>query len=704
MAELSIVEASIEELQAALSSGALTSVELVARYLRRIGSYDCSGPTLNAIPIINPDVFAEAATSDEHRAARKPVRPLEGIPYTVKDSYKTKGMTIASGSPAFKDLVANEDAFTVAAIRAAGGVLIGRTNMPSMAYGGMQRGVYGRAESPYNPKYLAAAFASGSSNGSAVSTAASFAAFGMAEETVSSGRSPASNNALVAYTPSRGWLSIRGNWPLYPTCDVVVPHTRTVKDMLSLLEVISAEDSVTEGDFWRDQPWVKLEKAWPKGPDTFSNIRTAPKSLKNIRIAVPEMYIGGPAVEGARPVVTSEAVVKLWKQARVDLEALGAEVVIVPDFPAVTGYENPALLKDADPRLPENWHSRERGPLVAHGWNQFLKLNKDPNIPDLTSVDGLSIYPDWLRTSAELKFNDKKNMIHWAQLTSYIQECDFYEVEKLEDAVKALEAMRKRLLDDYLSAFGCDCVAFPAAGDVGAADADENDASSEHAWKNGVWYSTGNRALRHLGIPSVTVPMGIVEDKAMPVGLTFAGRSGEDESLLKWAQAYEHKSQLRIAPPATPALASDRIQLVDSPNPQQTAPRPSIEVSKCSIDDKTTADGQEMYKVSIEGSISVSQATQPTGTQESLVPEIDISINAIDVPSDKVELKRSTETSGKLCYTFKAQSVEIKIRRNSSSIKAHAPVAADNLMVVILARSLAGGPPSGCLSMIDTAT
>jgi Asp-tRNA(Asn)/Glu-tRNA(Gln) amidotransferase A subunit family amidase len=106
-----------------------------------------------------------------------------------------------------------------------------------MAAGGMQRGVYGRAESPYNAEYLTAAFTSGSSNGSAAATAASFAAFGMEEETVSSGISPASNNGLVAYIPSRGCISIRGNWPLYPKCDMVVPHTRTVKDMLEILDV-----------------------------------------------------------------------------------------------------------------------------------------------------------------------------------------------------------------------------------------------------------------------------------------------------------------------------------------------------------------------------------------------------------------------------------------------------------------------------------
>jgi Asp-tRNA(Asn)/Glu-tRNA(Gln) amidotransferase A subunit family amidase len=284
---LNLVEASIDELQHALSSGALTAVDLLARYLRRVSLYDGQQLRLNAIPVLNFDVFDEAQASDDRRSTGT-VGPLEGIPYTVKDSYKVKGMTVASGSPAFKDLVANEDAFTVAAIRKAGGVLIGRTNMPPVAYGGMQRGVYGRAENPYNTDYLAAAWTSGSSNGSAVSTAASMAAFGMGEETVSSGRSPASNNALVAYTPSRGWISIRGNWPLYPTCDVVVPQTRTMSDMLRLLEVITARDPSTRGDFWRDQPFVKLAEPWG-GHDSrkFSKEVSLSKSLAGIRIAVP---------------------------------------------------------------------------------------------------------------------------------------------------------------------------------------------------------------------------------------------------------------------------------------------------------------------------------------------------------------------------------------------------------------------------------
>src|SRR5690606_23689102 len=144
--------------------------------------------------------------------------------------------------------------------------------------------------SPYNPLYLTAAYGSGSSNGSATATASSMCAFGMAEETVSSGRSPASNNGLVAYTPSRGMLSLRGNWPLRPSCDVVVPHTRTVHDLLLLLEVLAEADENQEGEFWRQQNVVDL----PQPDQVFRRpiARPRPERLDGMRIGVPKMYIG----------------------------------------------------------------------------------------------------------------------------------------------------------------------------------------------------------------------------------------------------------------------------------------------------------------------------------------------------------------------------------------------------------------------------
>ncbi|TIO39831.1 MAG: amidase, partial [Mesorhizobium sp.] len=90
---MNIVEASIADLRRALEDGTVTSVELTGAYLRRIAHYDRHGIALNAVPILNPKVFEEAAASDRRRRAGKTLGPLDGIPYTAKDSYKVKGLT-----------------------------------------------------------------------------------------------------------------------------------------------------------------------------------------------------------------------------------------------------------------------------------------------------------------------------------------------------------------------------------------------------------------------------------------------------------------------------------------------------------------------------------------------------------------------------------------------------------------------------------
>jgi amidase len=152
------------------------------------------------VVVRNPDAVAEAEASDARRAAGHALGPLEGIPYTAKDSYLVRGLTAAAGSPP-----SPTSSRSATRSRSSGCARVARSAWGSRTCPrwrtGMQRGVYGRAESPYNADYLAAPFGSGSSNGSGTATAASFAAFGLGEETWSSGRGPASNSALCAYTP-----------------------------------------------------------------------------------------------------------------------------------------------------------------------------------------------------------------------------------------------------------------------------------------------------------------------------------------------------------------------------------------------------------------------------------------------------------------------------------------------------------------------
>ncbi|RNE67446.1 amidase [Cryobacterium tepidiphilum] len=574
MTGFDVVEASIAELRAALDDGAVTSEELVHAYLDRIMAYDRNGPRLNSVVVLDPSALADARASDERRATGTTLGPLDGIPYVAKDSYLARGLTAASGSPAFEHLVAQRDAFTIERLRAAGAVLIGLTNMPPMANGGMQRGVYGRAESPYSAEYLTAPFGSGSSNGSGTATAASFAAFGLAEETWSSGRGPASNNGLCAYTPSWGVISVRGNWPLVPTMDVVVPYARSMADLLEVLDVIVADDHDTRGDFWRVQPWIDVPPSSTVRPAHYpalapADAASARAALTGKRFGVPRMYvnqddragtrtpcgIGGPT--GQR-IDTRASIIELWQAARRDLEAAGAEVVLV-DFPVVSNYEGdragaPTLATRG--LVSPRYLRSEIVDLAAWAWDDFLRANGDPRLNRLADVDGSAIFP---RPDGSLPdrydgFDD--------DISAYperIREHPFAamtDIPHLAEGMRGLAETRRVDLELWMDRLALDAVIFPAVADVGRADMDVNPESADAGWRNGVWVANGNLVVRHLGIPTATVPMGTMADTGMPVGLTFAGKAYDDVALLTLAAAFEATGSRRTEPARTPALAA----------------------------------------------------------------------------------------------------------------------------------------------------
>lgn len=603
-----LLDASISELQNALASGSLTSVDLVSRYLRRISVYDANGPKLSAIPILNPSALDEAAASDARRALGQNPRPLEGIPYLVKDNIKVKGMVIGNGSPAFEHLIANEDAACVQLLRNAGAVLLGRTNMPAMAYGGMQRGVWGRAESPYNGDFLAAAYASGSSNGSAVATSSNFCAFSLGTETVSSGRSPASNNAVVAYTPSKGLLPLRGVFPLYPTCDVLVPHTRTMADLFQVLDVIATADKHPLGDFYNEQTIVSLPSISTIRPESFSSSTLHDKSsLKGKRIGAPSMYIGGDdsSISPVSRVHPRQSIIKLWGKARSSLEACGAEV-IETDFPLVTTYESNAasgqLVTVAD--LPEGWAAKERCEVVSHAWDDFLAGNNQPGLESLTRVDPATIFP--LAPGSLLGNPDKANKPRWNEIVQYPHNkpASIFQIPGMEQAIRALENARVQTFEKWMEKLGLDAVVFPAIADVGAANADVDESASSYAWSNGVKYSNGNRPIRHLGVPTISVPMGVMEDTKMPVSLTFAGKAYEDVDLLRYGFAFEAARMSRMQPPLVPALDSDSISV----NKGARDRIPGARV-KLGVISQSKEIGGSNVDVRVEGSVTVNGCT-----------------------------------------------------------------------------------------------
>lgn len=556
-------EASVAELRAAMEGGGATAVALLEAYLTRIAAYD---GILNAIVVHNPDARADAEASDRRRAAGRTYGPLDGIPYTVKDSYLARGLTVAAGSPAFVDLVAQHDSFVVERLRTAGAVLIGLTNMPPMANGGMQRGLYGRAESPYHADYLTAPFASGSSNGSGTATASSFCAFGIGEETWSSGRGPASNNALCAYTPSRGLISTRGGWPLVPTMDVVVPHARSMADLLEVLDVIVAEDPDAHGDFWRSQPWVPVPRVGEVRPPSYPALAGGREALMGKRFGVPRMYVnadpdagvGATGIGGStgRRIETRPSVLELFHAIRRDLLAAGAEVIDV-DFPVVSNYEGD---RAGAPTIATRglvspvYLRREIVDLSAWAWDDFLATNRDPSLSGLADVDGSRIFPCPPGALPDRYDGFDDSVAEYPALVRDHPVATYLDIPTIPEGVHALERTRQIDLEEWMDRLRLDAVIFPAVADVGPADMDVNPASADLGWRNGVWVANGNLAIRHLGIPTVTVPMGTMADIGMPVGLTFAGRAYDDVALLRYAAALEATGRRRTSPPRTPPL------------------------------------------------------------------------------------------------------------------------------------------------------
>lgn len=234
-----VVEKTIPELQQAMRDGRVTSRQLVELYLARIAAYDRRGPRLNAIVVLNPQARREAEARDRERAAQHVRGPLHGIPIVVKDNFETVDMPTAAGSLALASYQSTSDAFQVGKLKAAGAVIIGKTNMHELAAGITSiSSVAGQTRNPYDPTRNPG----GSSGGTGAALAASFAAAGMGSDTCGSIRIPAANNNLVGLRGTRGLASGRGIVPLSTTQDIGGPLARTLGDLALMLDATVGAD------------------------------------------------------------------------------------------------------------------------------------------------------------------------------------------------------------------------------------------------------------------------------------------------------------------------------------------------------------------------------------------------------------------------------------------------------------------------------
>ena len=244
--------ATTKTLQDALSAGTFSSKELVAAYLERIGDLNADGPGLNAVRAINPQVYAEAVKADVERKQGKVRGPLHGIPVLVKDNIDVAGMPTTAGVLALRDSVPAGDAPVVTQLRAAGAVILGKTNLSEFANfltSGMPSGYSSLGGQVLNP-YDTSVTPSGSSSGSGAAMAAALGAATVGTETSGSILSPSAANSLVGVKPTVGLISRTGIIPISATQDTAGPMVRSVYDaaaMLSAMDGDDPEDAATAG-------------------------------------------------------------------------------------------------------------------------------------------------------------------------------------------------------------------------------------------------------------------------------------------------------------------------------------------------------------------------------------------------------------------------------------------------------------------------
>ncbi|MDB4877902.1 MAG: gatAX [Gemmatimonadetes bacterium] len=305
-----VTEATIPQIQSALASGRTTSVALVDAYLARIAAYDTHGPRLNAMIHMNPRARADAAALDAERKSGKVRGPMHGVPIIIKDNYGTVDGVTSAGSIALAESRPGRDAFVVAKLRAAGAIIIGKSNMHELAagitsissLGGQTRNAYDQTRCP-----------GGSSGGTGAAIAANFAAVGWGSDTCGSIRIPAAYGSLFGLRPTQGLASRDGIVPLSHTQDVPGPLARTMTDLAIALDVTIGPDP-SDAD-----TRVLNGRALPHFIDSLS--KTA---LRGARIGLFTNYFAD-----------ADAIIADTVRAAVrSMRALGAEVVdvTIPDF------------------------------------------------------------------------------------------------------------------------------------------------------------------------------------------------------------------------------------------------------------------------------------------------------------------------------------------------------------------------------------
>jgi len=489
-----LLERSVAELGDMMKRGALTSRELTQRFLARIAQMDKTGVAINAVIELNPDALAIADQRDAERKAGAAQGPMHGIPVLIKDNIGSADkMRTSAGSLALAESTPAKDAFIVERLRAAGAVLLGKTNLSEWAnYRSTHSssGWSGRGGQTRNP-YVLDRNPCGSSSGTGAAIAAAFATVGIGSETDGSIICPSGICGLVGIKPTVGLWGRSGIIPISASQDTAGPMARSVADAAALLGALTGVDP-------RDSATIASRG---KGAASYVPFLDA-AGLKGARLGAARHLAG-----------FNDAVDARFNEAIAALRGAGATVV------------DPVKFETAD-----KFGAAERTVLdyeFKTGINAyFASLGADAPVRSLAAL-------------IEWNEREKAREMPWFGQETFLraQKCGPLTDRKYLDArAKCIRLSRTEGIDAVMKKHGLDAIILP---------------SNQPAWPtdllNGDHFTGGNTSFAAVaGYPSITVPMGMVGE--LPVGLSFVARAWEEGKLIKLAYAFEQATKLRRAP------------------------------------------------------------------------------------------------------------------------------------------------------------
>jgi amidase len=493
----SVVEVPLSQISVDLDAGRTTSVEITEAYIARIEALD--GP-LNGVIAVAPDALEQAAASDARRAAGEALGPLDGVPILLKDNHDFVGMPTTAGSWALEENFPAEDAEVTRRLRAAGAVILGKANTSQFAGFRNSASLNGSTlgGSTHNP-YDVTRSAAGSSNGSGISTAMSFAAATIGTETGGSIVGPSSVNGVVGMKPTIALISRRGVVPISLNQDSSGPMARTVRDVAMMLDVLAGTDP-------RD-PWS--EDADANRQDYVAALDA--EALQDVRVGLIRPTGGN-----------AETVGPLFDAALEVLAAQGAELVEIP----------PDELVDVRPEMRT---------VLLHDFkvdlNDYLAGSPE-TVPVRTLADLI-----------EFSSNDARESMHTMDLweDSEATEGGRGNPGYVEALTRGRRMTREEGIDRILAESGVAALVTPTGGAAAIIQPDGTECPGPIPdAPRGTRPPSLTVTAAVAGYPLISVPMGLVD--GLPVGMSFVGTAWTEALLLGLAYDYEQASQARVPP------------------------------------------------------------------------------------------------------------------------------------------------------------